>query len=80
MRNKKRATCFATLPQNELKSDVARFITHVRTCSGGSRGGSRGARLPLFLDENEARRVEKNFFEATPHLSQGLDDRPPPLI
>ena len=28
----KRATCFATLPQNELKSDLARFSTHVHTC------------------------------------------------
>ena len=43
-----------------------------------------GAGPPLFLDQNEARRAEKNFFEACPHpLSQGLDDRsttpPPPL-
>ena len=28
--NKKRVTCFATLLQNELKSDVARFITHIK--------------------------------------------------
>ena len=28
---KKRATCFATLRQNELNSDVARFTTHVQT-------------------------------------------------
>ena len=28
----KRATCFATLWQNELKSGVARFTTHVQTC------------------------------------------------
>ena len=28
--NKKRATCFATLLQNELNSDVARFITHIK--------------------------------------------------
>ena len=42
-----------------------------------------GAGPPLFLDQNEARRAEKIFFEACPHpLSQGLDDRPttpPPL-
>ena len=31
-RAKKRATCFVTLLQNELKSDVARFTTHVQTC------------------------------------------------
>ena len=30
--NKKRATCFATLLQNELNSDVARCNTLVRTC------------------------------------------------
>ena len=28
----KGATCFATLLQNELNSDVARFISHVQTC------------------------------------------------
>ena len=26
------ATCFATLLQNELNSDVAHFTTHVQTC------------------------------------------------
>ena len=43
--------------------------------SGRSRGGARGARPPLFLDQ-----TEKNFFgdRASP-LSQGLDDRPPPF-
>ena len=29
---KKRATCFATLLQTKLSSDVARFTTHVRPC------------------------------------------------
>ena len=28
--NKKGATCFATLLQNELNSDVARFTTHIK--------------------------------------------------
>ena len=28
--NKKRAACFATLLQNELNSDIARFTTHVK--------------------------------------------------
>ena len=37
-----------------------------------------GLRGPLFLDQTEARRVEKNFFETAAPLSQGLDDRPPP--
>ena len=32
MGNKKRATCFATLLQNELNSDVAHFTTLVQTC------------------------------------------------
>ena len=43
-------------------------------------GGARGARPPpLFFDENEALRTEKNFLGRPPSsLSQGLDD-PPPL-
>ena len=32
MGNKKHAACFATLLQNELNRDVARFTTHVQTC------------------------------------------------
>ena len=28
--NKKHATCLATLLQNELNSDVARFTTHIK--------------------------------------------------
>ena len=32
LRRQKRSTCFATLQQNEVNSDVARFTTHVRTC------------------------------------------------
>ena len=28
--NKKKTTCFATLLQNELNSDVARFTTHIK--------------------------------------------------
>ena len=54
----------------------------IRVCglSGGSRGGARGAQPPLFLDQNEAQRAEKNLFEAgVPPLSQGLDDAPPYL-
>ena len=30
--NKKRATCFETLQQNEMNADVARFTTRIRTC------------------------------------------------
>ena len=30
--NKKCATCFASLLQNELNSDVAHVTTHVQTC------------------------------------------------
>ena len=36
----------------------------------------RGSRGPLFLDQTEARRVEKKFLETAAPLSQGLDDRP----
>ena len=43
-------------------------------------GGSRvGARPPLFLDQKEAPRVEKFFYETGgPPLSQRLKGRPPP--
>ena len=44
--------------------------------SGGTRAGAQGA--PLFLDQTEAWRAETVFLETDPHLSQGLDDRPPP--
>ena len=36
----------------------------VACTSGGSRKGARGA--PLFLDQTEARRAEKNIFETGP--------------
>ena len=40
-----------------------RFGVFSTDWSGGSSGGARGTRHPpLFLDENRARRVEKNFF------------------
>ena len=52
--------------------------------SGGSRGGAGKARAqpPLLLDETEARRAEKNFFEtgAPLPLSLGLNDWASPLI
>ena len=35
---------------------------------------------PLFLDQTETRRAEKNFFGDRPPLSKGLDDPPPPPI
>ena len=39
--------------------------------------GPGGPGPPLFLDQNEARRTEKIFFEAGPApLSEGLHDRP----
>ena len=44
----------------------------------------RGARAsPLFLDQTEAQRAEKNFLgDCPPSLFKGLDDQapPPPLI
>ena len=47
--------------------------------SGGYRGGARGARLTLFLDQTEARRAEILFvLKDWPPLSQGLDDSSPP--
>ena len=50
--NKKRATCFATLLENELNSDVARFITIVRTCLATRKGGkTRNIAIQLVLQE-----------------------------
>lgn len=34
--------------------------------SGASRGGAWEANLPLFLDQTEARKAEKNFFKTAP--------------
>ena len=50
--------------------------------SGGSRGRARGARPPLFLDQNEARRAKKMVFleTAPPSLSKGLDDQASPYL
>ena len=44
-------------------------------CRGGSRGG---ARPPLFLDQNEARRDEKCFCEDAPPSLSGPGWSPPP--
>ena len=42
--------------------------------------GPGGPGPPLFFDQNEARRAEKNFLgDRPPPLSQGLDHRPPAL-
>ena len=44
--------------------------------SGGSRGGAQGARPPpLFLDQNETQRAEKNFFGGCP-----IPPPPPPYL
>ena len=58
----------------------AKCIIKTVIVSGGSRGGARGARPPLFLDQTEARRTEKNVFDPPPPLSHGLDTPPPPLF
>ena len=43
-------------------------------------GRDPGVLAPLLLDQNEARRAEKHvFLRPTLPLSQGLDDRPPPM-
>ena len=50
--------------------------------SGVSRGGARGARPPLFLDQTEARRAEKKFFSRpppSPYLRVWMTGPPPYL-
>ena len=39
--------------------------------------GPGGPGSPLFLDQTEAQKAEKHFWDQDP-LHQGLDDRPPP--
>ena len=39
--------------------------------------GPRGARPPLFLDQTEAQRAQKNFLGDRPPFPKGLDDRTP---
>ena len=56
----------------------AKCIIKTVIVSGGSRGGARGARPPLFLDQTEARRTEKKFFDPPPPISHGLYTPPPP--
>ena len=51
-------------------------IPHIITLSGGSRGGARGARPPLFFEQTEARRTENFFFWRSPLISgsgSGID-------
>ena len=64
------------------------FLNHVCVLytiifSGWSRGGARGTRSPLFLDQNEVRRAEKIIFETGPPLIKGSEwpfqPPPPPL-
>ena len=45
----------------------------------GRQGRDPGGLPPLFLDQTEERRAEKNFGDCPPLLSQGLDDRAPSL-
>ena len=61
-----------------------RCLIYIYEASGGSRGGVRGARtpLPLFLDQNEARRGKRfSFFfwrAAPPYLRVWMTPRTPP--
>ena len=67
-----------TQPTHEMTPGFKPFT------SDRSRGGAWGARPPphpppLFLDQTEAQRAEKNFWgRPGPPLSQGLNYHPPP--
>ena len=58
----------------------AKCIIKTVIVSGGSRGGARGARPPLFLDQTEARRTEKKFFEPPPPPYLMVWIPPPPYL
>ena len=57
--NKKRATGFATLLQNEMNTDVARFTTRIRTCLATNKvarlffvgGKTRNSHIQLVLQQ-----------------------------
>ena len=76
----KRESCTTPWRKREGWSLESKYF--VTECSGGSRGGARGARLPpLFLDQNSLPKLL--FWEATPPphpLCKGLDDRDPPYL
>ena len=55
------------------------FFLLIPSYSGWSRGGTRGGRPPLLLDQTKAQRVGKKFLSPpSPLMSQGLDEDPPP--
>ena len=85
--NKKRATCFATLLQNELNSDVARYKAHVkpvlqqiRLLTGLNMGG-KTRRTLLFnsVCSNVAKHVARFLLSVFPYLESccnGKEIRP----
>ena len=55
-------------------------VTRATALSGGFRGGARVAcPPPYFSTKMRPEGPKKIFLETAPPLSQGLDDRPPPL-
>ena len=68
--NKNRATCFATLLQNELKSDVARFTTHEKNpcdlicCKTGSNEGGKTRNIAIQLVWQQCCKTSCKFFVA----------------
>ena len=57
---------FVLLYSMENRSELGRSRMYN---SGGSRGEARGAPPSLFLDQTEARRAEKTFFDTAPLIS-----------
>ena len=62
-------------------ADLNLTLVSGTTNNGGSGGGARGAGLPLFLHQTEARRAEKNFFgdplsPPPPYLRGGMTGAP----
>ena len=68
--NKKRATCFATLLQNKLNSNVARFTTHIKPVLQqirlliGLNVGGKTRNIAIQLDLQQCCKTSCTFFVA----------------
>ena len=75
-----------TFSNGQSLNPLSYFLDDVISCilvyviSGGTRGGARGSRPPLCLDQTEARGAEKSFLgdRASPYLRIWMTNPHPP--